>query len=887
MKETSREIELGPTGVDVRLPACSVCGRQDETLRYVSYPYVVSIVVLTFRRSFSGLWCRRHRNLRLLAASLITALVGWLGFPFGLIFTPIALLKLVRGGDQILQLGEQNVELLDRLARHNLAEGDSEGATRCLEAILQIRDDAAVRQRLSELYTYRAPAGQGDGGQALPVAGAILGAALLGIAIGALNYLISQGFWALFGDAGSIYVVALGWAPLLALAFTGGLLLRQLVVWTVAHTARRWMAAAVAVAIVCASLALYGLPTGGAIGYYAELPLSDNAFEPIGDALRTAGAVLTRGGAWNLSSMAETGETYGTIYLLIWAVCAIYYVGTSIAAAVSTVQWQRCLARAQELALGHAPEAISAGWLGIAGVGIGLIVLFSLFPQQGTVDYFEALDHNVRGLELWEQGALEEAMGEFEQATSLKPSFAAAHGNLGWAYLYGGGLDEAVGAFREAMDLDPDVASVHEGLGWVHYHHGELSEAILEFDEAIRLDPDLAGAYDGLGWVYYHRHEPEEAIRQFEEAIRLDPDLAHAYSGLGWAYHYLGELDKAIVEFNQAIRLAPGLASAYGGLGWVFYRRGDLGKAIGAFQQAIRLVPDLAEAYSGLGWVYYQRGEFEKAAGQFETLAELQPDWGAPHAFLASVYYTLDELDLMETEIGKAVALQADDGTTRYALARLYWDLRRHDEAEALLLEAIDLVPDAAHVYRYLSGLYSEQGRFDLALQMCDRALAVDGDDFEDHLVRADIYINQEDLERALEELDRAQSLDPDSSQLHSYLSFVRFQQGQVDVALEEAKETVRLQPYSASGHKNLAFSYHAQGDLDLALDAAQRAVELAPKYDTAHYILGLCYVDRGEDEKAAAELSKFLDLYRDRAYVREYKTKAEAYLDRLSADGR
>jgi hypothetical protein len=35
--------------------ACQLCGRQDETLRVVLYPYVISVVVVTFRRSFAGL----------------------------------------------------------------------------------------------------------------------------------------------------------------------------------------------------------------------------------------------------------------------------------------------------------------------------------------------------------------------------------------------------------------------------------------------------------------------------------------------------------------------------------------------------------------------------------------------------------------------------------------------------------------------------------------------------------------------------------------------------------------------------------------------------------------------------------------------------------------
>jgi hypothetical protein len=77
---------------------CEVCGRRDETVRFVVYPYVVSLIVVTFQRAFSGCWCRVHRLPRWLAATLISSIFGWFGIPFGLLFTPISLLQLARGG---------------------------------------------------------------------------------------------------------------------------------------------------------------------------------------------------------------------------------------------------------------------------------------------------------------------------------------------------------------------------------------------------------------------------------------------------------------------------------------------------------------------------------------------------------------------------------------------------------------------------------------------------------------------------------------------------------------------------------------------------------------------------------------------------------------------
>ena len=835
-----------PTPHTEEVPACSVCGRQDETLRLVAYPYVFSLAVLTFRRTFAGLWCKKHRNLRLALASLISATVGWIGIPFGFLFTPLTLFKLAQGGDQPV---EPNIRLLKNLAENKLKEGDQQGAIRCLEEGLQLRDDETIRERLSELYRrYRLPAYEGGLPQALPFVGAMLGAIVVGAAIGVLDYVITAGFSSLFGGETSIYLVILSWTPLVAMAFIGGLILCQLIEWALAHTRCRQMLLGVSLAVVSASLALYGLPEGRAIGQYVEMLLSGMAFESTNDAILTSGAVLTRGGVWAIWSTLQMVGTSGIIDTLIVLACAVYYVITSVSAAVRTVKWQQRIAAIEDKIAIRTDRALAPGWVAVIVVVLGLAFFTSLFPQQGIVDYFEAIVHNRRGLELLEQGELDKAILEFQEVIHLRPGSAGVHSNLGWVYYYQGELDQALEAFQEAIRLDPGMADTHNGLGWVYYYQGELDQALEAFQEAIRLDPDMPEVHIGMGSVYVSQDNYKAAIDEFETAIELNPDSAEAYQKLGQVYYFQGALDEAVQQLQEALRLNP---------------------------QSL-----FAHLY--LGWAYEGRAEFKEAVEQLQTLIELQPDWGAPHAFLASVYYQLDQLDLTEREIQNALELQAENAFTYYALGLTYGDQRQFHEAETHLLKAIELSPDTDYLYLSLAYVYSAQKKFDLALQMCDKALELHENYADAYVARGDVYTDQENLDQALEELSRALELAPEDEEVHSDLSFIYFHQGQTAEALKEAKEAIRLQPYSANGHTNLAFACHAQGQLDLALAAAQEAVRLAPKSDRPHYILGLCYMDEGENEKAIAELEKFLDLYWDRAYAQDYKVKAEAYLAQL-----
>ena len=112
-----------------------------------------------------------------------------------------------------------------------------------------------------------------------------------------------------------------------------------------------------------------------------------------------------------------------------------------------------------------------------------------------------------------------------------------------------------------------------------------------------------------------------------------------------------------------------------------------------------------------------------------------------------------------------------------------------------------------------------------------------------------------------------------------SRLARVHLYQGEGQEAEREARRSLELAPYEASTHTILALALHAQGDVDGAQIEALEAVRLDPMRDLAHYALGLCYRSLGDDEQARAEFERFLELFWDRAYVRDCRAEVEEYL--------
>jgi hypothetical protein len=73
--------------------------------RFVIYQYCISVVILTFRRNSPIQFVPAGASpaAKGLPWTLLSFLLGWWGFPFGLIYTPMVLYKNLNGGIDVTQ----------------------------------------------------------------------------------------------------------------------------------------------------------------------------------------------------------------------------------------------------------------------------------------------------------------------------------------------------------------------------------------------------------------------------------------------------------------------------------------------------------------------------------------------------------------------------------------------------------------------------------------------------------------------------------------------------------------------------------------------------------------------------------------------------------------
>lgn len=139
--------------------------------------------------------------------------------------------------------------------------------------------------------------------------------------------------------------------------------------------------------------------------------------------------------------------------------------------------------------------------------------------------------HYVRGKDLIDNGKIQDAMSEFEQARSLDPKFAPAFEGMAWVYLEQGNLAAAEQAAQKALDLDGKWVLAKIVRAKIKAKQGKYDDAIKEARNAVEdvpksSVPDKRKAtiegYLTLGDIYKEADRYDEAQTAYMKVLEID-----------------------------------------------------------------------------------------------------------------------------------------------------------------------------------------------------------------------------------------------------------------------------------------------------------------------------------------------------------------------------
>ncbi|MGA3266327.1 MAG: tetratricopeptide repeat protein [Verrucomicrobiota bacterium] len=239
------------------------------------------------------------------------------------------------------------------------------------------------------------------------------------------------------------------------------------------------------------------------------------------------------------------------------------------------------------------------------------------------------LAHNNLGNVLLQEGAVDEAMVQYQKALEITPDYADARLNLGIALFQKGAVDEAISHFQRALQLNPDYAEAHYNLGVALLKKGAVDEAIVHYHKALEIAPDYAEAHLSLGNALFQKGAVDEAMVHYQRALQINPDFAKAHNNLGIALLQKGKVEQAIVQYQRALEIATDYAEPRNNLAWVLATcpqasRRNGNQAVALAQRANQLAGDGNPLFLGtLAAAYAEAGRFPEAVATAQHALQL------------------------------------------------------------------------------------------------------------------------------------------------------------------------------------------------------------------------------------------------------------------------
>jgi tetratricopeptide (TPR) repeat protein len=162
-----------------------------------------------------------------------------------------------------------------------------------------------------------------------------------------------------------------------------------------------------------------------------------------------------------------------------------------------------------------------------------------------------------RGNALADNGQIDIAIQDYDQAIKDNPQSAEAFWRRGFALEQKGEFDRAIADYDNALKLDSNNANAFANRGHAHSHKKEFDPAIEDLTQAIKLNANDARTYGLRANAYREKAQYDLALQDCEQAIKLDPDDAYAYYVRGLARQKRGDKSGGKTDIAKAKLLDP------------------------------------------------------------------------------------------------------------------------------------------------------------------------------------------------------------------------------------------------------------------------------------------------------------------------------------------
>lgn len=375
------------------------------------------------------------------------------------------------------------------------------------------------------------------------------------------------------------------------------------------------------------------------------------------------------------------------------------------------------------------------------------------------------------GVAFDQQGNLQRAQGEWQQAARLRPDSPDPQRSLASLALRKDDMSMLQQAADELVRIQPTSPQGYVLRAVSFIRRGQVPKAEEDIHKAIEVAPANSAGFTVLGNLRLFQKRYDEAVTAYRLALDRDPGSAEALNGLMNTDLAQKQADKAIADANAQIAKVPASSAFYDLLGTVlFNNKKDLAGAEAAFTKAAELDKNNSDALIKLGQVQVAKGSVSTAIATYENSVKDHPRQITFFILLGQLYDVQRDWPRAKGAYQKALEIDSTNALASNNLAYLILQTGGDvDEAVSLAQTARRGNPDSPNAADTLAYAFYQKGYyqqsadlFQEALRLAAKANRPDNPNIHYHLGLA--YQKLGDATLARKELERVLQINPNYS---------------------------------------------------------------------------------------------------------------------------
>ena len=206
-----------------------------------------------------------------------------------------------------------------------------------------------------------------------------------------------------------------------------------------------------------------------------------------------------------------------------------------------------------------------------------------------------------------------EARSVLQAALDRAPKNAALKSDLIRLEAEIGGTEAGLAKARDFAKADPGNTLYDLLSAELLAKAGRAKEAVALLEKSLAAKPNDDSLTIGLARVYSQDGAPDKAEALLNARLKAAPNDYAVEATLASIYLESKNYDAAIIEYTKLLGARPDDPSSLNNLAWLYQQKGDLTKARSLAERAVAAAPGAAQIDDTLGWILLAQGNTDKA----------------------------------------------------------------------------------------------------------------------------------------------------------------------------------------------------------------------------------------------------------------------------------